>query len=93
MEANPKQKDLREVEICFMLLTILEKHVILWLWVFSPFLSGHLTILFHAPGIQKQKAVALDVDPFYLFWQVIYPGSSQLEYDWKLVGRALVLWF
>lgn len=65
-----------EVENGLMLLPILEKHVICWLWgFFSSFLSGHLTILFHAPSTQKQKAIVLDVDPFYLFWQTIYSGS------------------
>lgn len=54
--------------------------------------SSVVGLSFLMPGIQQQEAVALRVDPFYLFWQVIYSGSWLLEYDWKLVGRVLVVW-
>lgn len=37
--------------------------------------SSVVGLSFLMSGIQQQEAVALGVDPFYLFWQVIYSGS------------------
>lgn len=37
--------------------------------------SSVVGLFFLMPGIQQQEAVTLGVDPFYLFWQVIYSGS------------------
>lgn len=47
---------------------------------------------FHASGVQKLKAVALDVDPVYFFWPVVCSGSWQLDCGWELVGRIPELW-